>query len=177
MREEGIKKRFQLLCIHTIHTPDGVWEAGLRPWTLSRLIAKTRREREDSAAAVSRVCCYCHFLKLQQMNLKIQFHPAQLSKQWALNEIPCVPVMLRGQGPPWPPEQPRCAIQTLSFSTCTTAWKTAGLTAIYNQPRPVKEAHWKDFIPIISNIDYWHFTRQLEVFHLVYLLAYLRDTF
>lgn len=56
---------------------------------------------------------------------------------------------------------------------CSMAWNTAEATAIYSLLRPFEETHLNEFISIISNIGHWHFTKQLEIFHLVYLLAYL----
>lgn len=56
---------------------------------------------------------------------------------------------------------------------CSMAWNIAEATVVYNLLQPVRETHFNEFISIISNIGHWHFTRQLEIFHLVCLLAYL----
>lgn len=44
---------------------------------------------------------------------------------------------------------------------------------MYCPPRPVDETRWNDSVSIVSSIVRWHFTRQLETFHLVPLEGYI----
>lgn len=107
------------------------------------------------------------------MTTKMWFHPARLSNRWAFNKIQGVPVMFRWQWQPCPPRRaPVCPTNTIIFHVCQGVENSRG-GAINNLPQAVQETHWRDFISIISNLVHWHFTWQLEIFHLVYLLAYL----
>lgn len=131
-------------------------------------------------------CSILHFLlllpfkKLYQINLKVWIHPVWFPNPWVVNEMWGVPITFRGVRTAASllprsglSDLPRGAVQTLLFSMDSTVWKMTGVTTIYNQPQPVKETHWNDFISNISNRVHWHFTGQVEIFHLVSLLAYL----
>lgn len=134
---------------------------------------KARTRRRSGCGIFQFFCCSCRCFKRRQINVKMRFHPARLSDRRAPNEIRGCPVKLGWQGQPLPPSTAQNAVQTLSLPTCPVAWRTAGIATVYCPPRPVDETRWNDSVSIVSSIVRWHFTRQLETFHLVHLEGYI----
>lgn len=102
----------------------------LWPRTLSRLNTKTRRGRGFGCGILTFLLLLSFFFKWQQINVKMWFHPTRLSNQCALNELQ---VSLQGSGgrdSHFLQDGLVCWVNTI-ISTCSTAWRTAGATAMY----------------------------------------------